>query len=125
MKIQSTSIPVVMESPGTKMRMHDNFGGMTVCFNELPKGTDFTPLLKGLDNDSCHCPHWGYIISGQLLVKYDNGNEETFSEGDVFYMPKGHTAIVIEDVKLIDFSPYKEFNEVITHVSKVMAEQSS
>ncbi|NNE77944.1 MAG: hypothetical protein HKN31_12835 [Pricia sp.] len=122
MKINKKDIPVTMEAPGTIMRALHDYGGMTVCFNELPKGTDFTPLLEGLTNDSCHCPHWGYITEGKILIKYDDGKEETVSAGEVFYWPAGHTAIVQEDVKLIDFSPSKEFNEVITHVGKKMAE---
>ena len=122
MKINKKSIPTTMQSPDTTMRAQPDFGGMTVCFNELPKGTDFTPLLQGLDNNSCHCPHWGYILEGAMLVIYDDGKEELLEKGDVFYLPSGHTAIVQEDVKLIDFNPTKEFNEVITHVGIKMAE---
>ncbi len=124
MKINKKDIPVTMEAPGIVMRALPNYGGMTVCFNELPKGTDFTPLLQGLGNDSCHCPHWGYVTEGKILIKYDDGQDETVNAGEVFYWPAGHTAIVQEDVKLIDFSPSKEFNEVITHVGKKMAELS-
>lgn len=122
MKFNKHNIPVAMEGPGTSMRTQDNLGVMTVCYNVLPKGTDFTPLLNGLPNDSCHCPHWGYVISGELLVKYDDGTEETLTEGDVYYLPNGHTVIVQEDFKTIEFSPTKQFNEVITHVGKKMAE---
>ena len=122
MKVNKKNIPVTMEAPGTTMRMQDNFGGMTVCFNELPKGTDFTPLLNGLKNDSCHSPHWGYILTGELLVKYDDGAEEVLTVGDVYYLPTGHTAIVQEDVKMIEFSPSKEFNEVMTQIGNKMAE---
>ncbi|SHJ47387.1 cupin domain-containing protein [Pseudozobellia thermophila] len=121
MKINKIDIPVTMEAPGTVMRALPNYGGMTVCFNELPKGTDFTPLLQGLSNDSCHCPHWGYVIEGRIKAVYDDGQEETVSAGEVFYWPAGHTAIVVEDVKMIDFSPSREFNEVIAHVGKKMA----
>lgn len=122
MKINKKDIPVTMEAPGTVMRALPNYGGMTVCFNELPKGTDFTPLLQGLSNDSCHCPHWGYVIEGRIKAVYDDGQEEIVGPGEVFYWPAGHTAIVVEDVKMIDFSPSKEFNEVIAHVGKKMAE---
>jgi len=68
MKLRKEDIPVIMQSPGTIMRAQPNFGDMTVVYHELPKGTDFTPLLKGLDNDSCHCPHWGYIFQGTFRV---------------------------------------------------------
>lgn len=69
MKVNKNDIPVTMEAPSTVMCSLPDYGGMTVCFNELPKGTDFTPLLHGLNNDSCHCPHWGYIVEGSILVK--------------------------------------------------------
>ena len=122
MKINKKNIPVTMEAPGTIMRAKDNFGGMTIGFNELPKGTDFTPLLNGLENDSCQCPHWGYVLSGKLLVTYTDGSEEILTEGDVYFLPKGHTAIVQEDIKMIEYSPSKEFSEVMAHVGKKMAE---
>ena len=122
MKINKEQIPTTMEGPGTTMRAQTDFGGLTVCFNELPEGTDFTPLLNGLKNDSCHCPHWGYVVEGAMLVIYDDGKEELLEKGDVFYMPAGHTAIVKEAVKIIEFNPTKEFNEVINHVGMKMAE---
>ena len=122
MKIKKEQIPVTMEVPGMTMRAPQGYGGMTVAFNELPAGTDVTPLLEGLANNSFHCAHWGYIVEGELLVKYDNGTEETLTTGDVFYMPPGHTAIVQKDLKIIDFNPEKEFDEVMDHVAKKMVE---
>lgn len=122
MKINKQNIPVAIEAPETTMRTQDNFGAMTVCYNEFPKGADFTPLLNGLENDSCHSPHWGYVLSGKLMVKYDDGTQEMLTDGDLYYLPNGHTVIVQEDFKAIEFSPSKEFNEVITHVGKKMAE---
>lgn len=122
MKINQEELPVVMQAPGTVMRNLPGYGGMTAAFNEIPAGTDFTPLLKGLQNNSCHCPHWGYVVEGVMRVVYDDGSEETLSSGDIFYMPPGHTAIVEEDIKMIDFSPSQELNEVLGHVGKMMAE---
>jgi ribosomal protein L16 Arg81 hydroxylase len=107
------------------MRSIPGYGGMTVGFNQIPAGTDFTPLLNGLRNNSCHCPHWGYMMEGELLVKYDDGTEESLTAGDVFYMPPGHTAIVKKDMKFLDFSPEKELNEVMSHIAKKMAELSA
>ena len=124
MKIQKEKIPTTMEGPGTIMRAIPGFGGMTVGFNQLPAGTDFTPLLDGLKNNSCHCPHWGYMVEGELLIKYDDGVEELLTAGDVFYLPPGHTAIVMKDMKFLDFSPEKELNEVMSHIAKKMAEPS-
>lgn len=122
MKIKKEDMPVIMEAPGTIMRAIPSCGGMTVGYNELPKGTDFTPLLKGLKNDSCHSPHWGYVMEGKIQIIYDDGKEEVVSAGEIYYWPKGHTAIVHEDLKILEFSPTKEFTEVITHVGHKIAE---
>lgn len=122
MKIKKEEIPVRMESPGTIIRSLPGYGGMAVAFNEVPGGTDFSPLLQGLAHDSCHCPHWGYIVEGELTVKYDNGTEELLTAGDVFYLPPGHTAMVGKDLKFIEFSPEKEFGEVWDHIGKKVAE---
>ena len=124
MKIQKEKIPVVMESPGAVFRNITGYGGLTVAFNEIPAGTDITPLLQGLENNSCHCPHWGYVFQGAIRVIYDDKSEETVKAGEVFYWPAGHTAIVLEDLKMIDFSPEKEFGEVMAHIGRKMAEMN-
>ena len=124
MKLKKEDIPIVMQAPGAIMRALPGFGEMTVVYHELPRGTDFTPLLRGLDNDSCHCPHWGYLFEGAFRFIYDDGSEETFEAGDVFYAPAGHTAIVDADARFIDFSPTKELDEVMANVGRRMAETS-
>ena len=124
MKVKKEDIPVTMEAPGTVMRGLPGWGGMTVAFNEMPAGTDISPLLQGLKNNSCQCPHWGYVLEGELLMKYDDGKEEKLQGGDVFYMQPGHTAIVEKDAKVIDFSPESELKEVMDHIAKKMAEFS-
>ena len=124
MKIRKEDLPVIMEAPGSTMRSI-SIGGITMNFNELSKGTDFTPLLRGLKNDLCHCPHWGYIQEGKILLKYGDEKEETATAGDLFYWPAGHTAIVLEDAKFIEFSPEKEYAKVITHVTKIIAQMEA
>ncbi len=62
MKIKKEDLPVVMEGPGLTMRLQSGFGHMDAVYHHLPKGMDFTPVLKGLGNDSCHCPHWAIFL---------------------------------------------------------------
>lgn len=124
MKMKKEDVPVIMEGPGSVMRKASGWGGMDVVYHELPAGTDFTPFLKGLPHNSCHCPHWGYIFEGAFRFIYDDGTEETFEEGELFYAPAGHTAVVDRDLKFIDFSPTKEHGEVLAHVGAVMAKMS-
>ena len=124
MKIKKEDLPAIMQGPDSIMRSKPGYGGMTIAFNEFPAGTDLTPLLQGLKKNSCQCPHWGYMVEGELLVKYDDGTEETLTTGDIFYLPPGHTAVVTKDMKFLDFSPEKEFNEVLDHIAKKMEEFS-
>ena len=114
-------LPVKMEAPGIKMRAMGGWGGMVVAYDELPEGTDFTPALKGLPNDKCHCRHWGYVLKGAINLRYTDGEEEVVRAGEIFYMPSGHTAWIEEDTAFIDFSPEKEFNEVMEHVASKMS----
>lgn len=120
MKQNLDTIPTLMEGPGTLMKREAGFGGMDATYAQLPQGTDFSPLLKGLCNDSCHSPHWGYMLEGVFRIVYDEGNEDVLKTGDFFYLPAGHTAVVEEDMKVIFFSPEKEHGEVLAHVKKVM-----
>ena len=39
----------------------DQIEGYTVNFTSFREDIDATPLLKGLPDDSCQCPHWGYL----------------------------------------------------------------
>jgi len=124
MKTNKEEIPVINQTENSIMRSLPGLGGMTVAYSEVPAGTDYTPLLQGLENDSCHCPHWGYIFEGSVLIKYNDGTEENITAGDVFYLPAGHTGIAKEDSKIVEFSPEKEYNEVMEHVGKKMEELS-
>jgi hypothetical protein len=111
------NLPVAVEGPGTKMHMQTGWGGMAVAYNVMP-GADSRPMLKGMPNDSCPAPHWGYLIKGSMKMIYDDGTEETISAGDVFYMPAGHNGISTEELEWIEFSPEKELQQVFAHLAK-------
>ena len=106
------------------INMIEGWGGMTIAVNEIPADTDFSPLLEGLKNNSCQVPHWGYIIKGLISLTYDDGKVVDLKTGDLFYMPPGHKAFVKEDLKMMDFSPEKEFKHLVEHFDKRMADLS-
>ncbi len=78
----------------------------------LPTGTDVTPLVKGLPDDRCSAPHWGYVIKGQVRVIYAD-HQEVLRAGDLYYLPSGHTAIVEEDYEAVEFSPPAAHEQVL------------
>ncbi len=60
------------------------------------------PIAK---TDSCQAAHYGYVISGTLATRMDNGTEKIARAGDVLNIPPGHDGWVVgnEEVVLIDF----------------------
>jgi hypothetical protein len=86
----------------------------------LGAGTDIQPLLRGLKDDACQAPHWGYMLSGELVVTYTDGNVETCKEGDLFHWPPGHSVRVLEDAQVILFSPQRQHAHVMDHMLQAM-----
>ncbi len=118
MRERTRDLPVAMEAPGMTVR-NLIWGEIAIGYLELPAGTDFTPMFKGLPDDACQCPHWGYVINGAVHLKYTDGSQEVVAAGDVFYWPAGHIAWAEEDTSFLDFSPEQEFKEVSEHVARV------
>ena len=102
--------------------MIHGWGGMTVDINNAPAGTDFTPLLEGLENDHCQVPHWGYVVHGSIQIDYEDGSSDVFKEGEAFYMKPGHTGQVLEDLLLVSFSPEEGMHDLGKHLEKKVAE---
>jgi hypothetical protein len=127
MHLAKDAVPVKIDVPGATARQITDFGDTAGCgslageYFSLAGGTDIAPLLEGLGDDSCHAPHWGYVITGELVVTYAGGGSETCSGGDLFYWPPGHSVRVERDAEVILFSPQKEHSEVLDHMIAKMA----
>jgi hypothetical protein len=86
----------------------DQLGDYTVNFTSFREPVDGTPLLRGLVDDRCQCPHWGYVLSGRIAFVYAGGEEE-FVAGDAFYTPPGHAPVVRDPgTEFVMFSPAEE-----------------
>jgi len=59
------------------------------------------------------CPHWGFVIEGNIRVKYEDGTEEVVGAGEIYYWPSGHTVVVEEAVKMVEFSPHNQMSQVL------------
>jgi hypothetical protein len=86
---------------------HDALDGYTVDFTEIRQDMDLTPLLKGLPDDLCHCPHWGYVFKGRITVNYAD-RAGVFEAGDAFYMSPGHASKAEAGSEFLQFSPTEE-----------------
>ena len=99
----------------------EEWGGQAVRNVRLPAGADMRPLLAGLPDDCCACPHWGYVLTGAITLRYRDGREETNRAGDVFYWPGGHTAWTDEGVHFIELSPAEQIAPVLAHLGAQLA----
>ena|SRR5438067_764506 len=85
--------------------------GYTVGFTEFHDDIDGTPLVKGLPDDRCQCPHWGYVFKGRLVFEYPDRKEE-YEAGDAFYAPPGHVpALHGAGTEIVMFSPAEELKK--------------
>jgi hypothetical protein len=122
MRIAKEEIPVRINVPGAIARQIQDFGDATGYgkiggeYFSLGAGTDISELLKGLEDNLCQSPHWGYIIEGKLTVSFADGLTENPATNDIFYWPPGHTVKAEEDTELILFSPQHEHGQVIEHM---------
>ena len=129
MPLRKDDRPVKIDVPGAKARQVNDFGDATGYgsiageYFSLGAGTDIAPLLRGLPGDGCHAPHWGYMISGDVVVTYTDGTDEHCVGGDLFHWPAGHSVRVEEDAEVILFSPQKEHTEVLEHMIATMSAQ--
>jgi uncharacterized RmlC-like cupin family protein len=120
MKQPMTSLPTRLEAGGVCIQAQD-WSGLNVARIRFPRGANATPLLEGLPNDLCQCPHWGTVLSGSIHVRYADGSEEIVRAGDVYYWPPGHTVWVDEDYEAVEFSPSEPMCQVIDHLKSKLS----
>lgn len=120
MHLSKDDIPVRIDIPGAVARQLPDFGiaegPLGVEYFTLAAGTDMAPLLVGLEDDACQAEHWGYLVSGQVVVTYSDGSTEQVTGGEVFYWPAGHSVRVEDDAAMVMFSPQVEHGAVMEHI---------
>jgi hypothetical protein len=100
------------------------WGDMHLGIETYHEQLDLAPLLKGLPEDQCQSPHWGYMVKGSMHVKYTD-HEETISAGDAYYLPPGHIAIVEADTIMVEFSPKDAYQKTHEAVERNFAAMQS
>lgn len=83
-------------------------GGLTLMRARFEPGWRWSNDIKPLaGTESCQTHHLGYMISGTMQVRMDDGTELTMRPGDLFDLPAGHDAWVVGDdvCEVLDLSP--------------------
>ena len=97
-------------------RYHD-LGGYTVAFETFREDADGTPLFRGLPDDRCQSPHWGYVVSGRITFHFAD-RSEIYAAGDAYYAPAGHSTTVDAGTELVEFSPVDDYNRTMEIIAR-------
>lgn len=91
----------------------------TINIVEFSDDIDGAPMLRGLPNDNCSCPHWGYVIKGRHVFTFADHVEE-YRAGEAFYVPPGHTPYADAGTELVIFHPTEELKATMEALTKGM-----
>jgi hypothetical protein len=122
MRVAKDQVDVKMAIPGAVIRQRTDFGDVSGYgkisgeYFTLAAGVDTAPLFQGLEGNLCQCPHWGFVLNGEITTSDAKGTQETVRTGDLFYWPPGHNVRVNRDAEIVMFSPQHEHTHVINHM---------
>ena len=123
MKAKAEELAPVLDLRDITIRIAD-WGGMTVERGSARNRTEPGEAFRGLPDDRCQCPHWGYVLKGQLSYRTADG-VETFNAGDLYYVGPGHTPAYEAGTEYIEFSPSDELAKtadvVVANVEAMIA----
>ncbi len=122
MRGSTSDLPIAFEGEGVRSQQIE-WGEMNVAFERLPAGLDTSPLFKGLPDDRCQCPHWGYVLKGSMRVRYAD-HEEIIRAGDAYYLAPGHIPLFEEEAEVIEFSPKGEHQKTMEVIERNMTSGS-
>jgi hypothetical protein len=112
-----------VEDMGVMEGRYEELGGYMVGFETFREDADATLLFKGLPDDRCQSPHWGYVVAGKVTFRYAD-HDEVYEGGDAYYAPPGHIPVVTAGTEVIEFSPTEEYGRTMEVLSRNLAAAS-
>src|SRR6266536_1798551 len=97
---------------GLEVRLEHLEGGYSVCFEQHTADAELAELFRGLPDDRCQLPRWGYVLRGKVAFRFPD-RVETYAAGDAYYVPPGHTPTHFADSEIVEFSPTDALGETI------------
>lgn len=73
-------------------------GGVTFSRVTFEPGWKWSESVKPIaKTPSCQVNHIGYVVSGHMRVRMENGEEQEYGPGDTYIIPPGHDAWIVGD----------------------------
>ena len=109
-----------VQDMGVMVGHYGELDGYTVGFEHFREDADGTPLFKGLPDDRCQSPHWGYVLRGIVTFRYAD-RDEVYETGDAYYAPPGHIPLITAGTEIVEFSPTAEYGRTMEVVASNLA----
>ena len=87
-------------------------GGVTVGRAVFEPGWKWSECVKPIaGTDSCQVHHVGYVVSGRMTVRMDDGSEHEFGPDEALVIPPGHDAWIVGDepAVVLDFAGAEQY----------------
>jgi len=111
--------PIALDEPVVQGR-YVELDDYTVAFETFHEDFDPAPLFKGLPDDRCQCAHWGYVVSGKLIMRFAD-HSEIYTAGDAYYIAPGHLPIVTTGTEVVEFTPTAQLQQTQAVLAANMA----
>ncbi|MEO8690079.1 MAG: cupin domain-containing protein [Solirubrobacteraceae bacterium] len=122
-KVSKDSASETIALDGLDVKLEHLDGGYSVCFESHTADGDLADLFRGLPGDRCQLPRWGYVIEGKVAFRLPEGLE-TYSAGDAYYVPPGHTPVHYAGAEIVEFSPTDALAQTIPVVLENLTARS-
>lgn len=106
-----------VEDMGVMEGRYAELDGYAVGFEHFRQDADATELFRGLPDDRCQCPHWGYVIAGRITFRFAD-HDEVYEAGDAYYAPPGHVPAIAAGTEVVEFSPSDEYARTMDVVAR-------
>ncbi len=106
MQVKNLNSPDEVRTPSKTKLEVVKVGDSTVMRAAFDPGWKWSECIKPVaGTPSCQSHHVGYVMSGKMKIKMDDGTEKEIGPGDAVDIPPGHDAWVIgnEQCVMIDF----------------------
>jgi len=95
LETKSLSTPDELRTPPKTRVEIVRHQGYTLARYTFEPGWRWSECIKpAVKTDTCQVSHLGYVISGQITIRMQDGSEKTLSAGESYSIPPGHDAWV-------------------------------
>jgi quercetin dioxygenase-like cupin family protein len=95
LQAKSHSAPDEVRSPDKTRVEVVHLDGFTIGRLNMEPGWSWSTCVKPVvHTDHCQVSHVGYVVSGQVRVRMEDGTEQMIVAGDSYTIPPGHDAWV-------------------------------